>query len=158
MGDSTTPVSGGRLPERELVTRLVPDPATPPVYALLSGYLGRSSESGYCRLYLSPDLASYVEILESDIANVADESGVQTVWVKPAAVLRVTRAVRRQQADFLRGEISADFFRTAPADQDPFTLEDELGSADAVPTRTAHTCVPATCTLAFSCLTQPVCT
>jgi hypothetical protein len=157
MGDSKTPASGGRLPEHELVTRLVPDPGAPPVYALLGGYLGRSSEPGFCRLYLSPDLASYVEILESDIANVAEESGVQTVWVKPSAVLRVTRAVRREQADFLRGEISADFFRTPPAEQDPITLE-ELEPADAVPTRTAHTCVPATCTLAFSCLTQPVCT
>lgn len=153
--DSPEPTSG--LREHELVERLVPDPGAPPVYAVLRGFVGRSAEAGYWRMYLSSDLASYVDVLESDIAHVAEEPGqAQTVWVKREAVLRCTRVMpRRAQADFLRGEISADLSVSRVSDAVFLTDETAL---EAVPTRTAHTCVPATCTLAISCLTQPVCT
>jgi hypothetical protein len=88
------------------------DPATITDAQALHGFLGRSGEDGFWRLYLSPSLDSYLEISDQDIvASRALEERSSTagtiVWVKrEAKVRRVTVGTLQAQADFLRGDIA----------------------------------------------------
>jgi hypothetical protein len=88
------------------------DPATLADAQALHGFLGRSGEDGFWRLYLSPSLDSYLEIRDQDIvASRALGEGSSTVgtivWVKREAKVRhVTVGTLQAQADFLRGDIA----------------------------------------------------
>src|SRR3712207_301394 len=72
------------LKQDELVERLMPEPVmpeppagapgapgagprTPPDVLRLSGFLGQDTEEGYWRLYLTPNLDTYVKVAESDV-------------------------------------------------------------------------------------------
>jgi len=98
----------------KLIQKLVSDPANPPDVTVIKGFLGESHRPGYWRLYLSPDLKSYVEIAESDILHSQEVSENQSalggtlLWVKKGASLEHTRTVSKQvQAEFLSGDVAA---------------------------------------------------
>jgi hypothetical protein len=98
----------------KLIQKLVSDPANPPDVTVIKGFLGESHRPGYWRLYLSPDLKSYVEIVESDILHSQEVSENQSalggtlLWVKKGASLEHTRTVSKQvQAEFLSGDVAA---------------------------------------------------
>ena len=103
--------SGGSA---EFVRNVVPDPKNVPDVMLLTGYAGASSEEGHERLYLSPDLSSYVEIPRTAILHQAalpkeqDAHGGVTVWVKKDAALQYKMAPAAQaMAQYFAGAIQA---------------------------------------------------
>jgi hypothetical protein len=96
------------------VRQIVSDPKNVPDVMLLTGYLGASSEEGHERLYLSPDLSSYVEIPTTAILNRAplpveqDANGGVTLWVKKDAKLQYKLAPAAQAlANYFAGAIQA---------------------------------------------------
>ena len=84
--------------EDELVSRLVPNPARPPQALVIRGFLGRSSEKGCVRIYLSARLWPYVDIPQSEILHVQpiprelSPLGGSHVWVNQPAMQRSTGA------------------------------------------------------------------
>jgi hypothetical protein len=104
------------LKESEFVAELVPDPAQARSFTLLVGYLGKSPEEGYWRLYLNTKLNQYVDIVENDIVRSqplpTEQSslGAVRLWIKSNAQLSYTRVTSRQiQAEFLQGSIMRGF-------------------------------------------------
>jgi hypothetical protein len=116
LGTEEMPMADEKKPLKadKLIQKLVSDPATPPDVTVIKGFLGESHRPGYWRLYLSPDLKSYVEIAESDILHSQEVSENQSalggtlLWVKKGASLEHTRTVSKQvQAEFLSGDVAA---------------------------------------------------
>jgi hypothetical protein len=104
------------LREDALVEHLVPDPSQHQPAIQLTGFLGRSTEEGAWRLYLTSQLDEYVEFSEQDVLYTQSLSqersplGGTMIWFKPQTPLRHTRVLSRQvQADFLSGGITARF-------------------------------------------------
>lgn len=102
------------LKQDALVERLAPDPAAPADVVVLSGFVGTSARPGYWRLYLTADLAQYVEIADADIVHhqpIADTQstvGGTTLWVRRSATLAHTQTASREvQAQFLTGAIAS---------------------------------------------------
>jgi hypothetical protein len=95
----------------DFVARIVKDPANPPQTALLTGYIGASSEKGYTRLYFDPGLSSYVEIPDDAILHTQDAGdsgglGATHLWVKRDAELIYGPAgAQRPKGKFLEGPI-----------------------------------------------------
>lgn len=94
------------------VQQIVSDPKNVPDLMLLNGYLGASSEEGCERLYLSPDLSSYVEIPGTAILHRAalpteqDSNGGVTLWVRKDAALQYKMAPAAQAlANYFAGAI-----------------------------------------------------
>jgi hypothetical protein len=111
-----------KLQEEEFIQNLVPNPLQTPDVQLLGGYLGKSSQAGYWRLYLNPELTSYVDIAEKDIIysqlanNNQNSLGGTLLWVRRGAEIKATRTTSREsQADFLRGAIAASMARMGAA-------------------------------------------
>ena len=131
------------MQEEEFIQKLVPNPSQPPDVQLLGGYLGKSSQAGYWRLYLNPELTSYVDIAEKDIVysqpanNNQNSLGGTLLWVRRRTEIKTTRTTSREsQAAFLRGAIAASIARRGAAGA--------LGSIAALPsTFTVSEC--ATC-------------
>jgi len=105
-----------RLEENQFVAELVPDPANLRPFTVFVGYLGKSPQEGYCRLYLSAKLNRYVDISENDIIRSqslrTEQSslGAVRLWVQSNAQLSYTRVTSRQvQAEFLQGSILRAF-------------------------------------------------
>jgi hypothetical protein len=77
----------------DFVRSIVTDPKNVPDVMRLYGYPGASSEEGHERLYLSPDLTSYVEVPKSTILHrmevpaEQDPHGAVVLWVKRDAPL-----------------------------------------------------------------------
>lgn len=110
------------MEEEEFIQKLVPNPSQPPDVQLLGGYLGKSSQDGYWRLYLNPELTSYVDIAEKDIVhsqsakNNQNSLGGTLLWVRRGTEIKATRTTSREsQADFLRGAIAASIARRGGA-------------------------------------------
>ena len=99
-----------------LVDNLVVDPTRLPHVRVFVGFLGRSPEAGYWRLYLTPTLDRCLEISEEHImhhqslASEQNSLGGTILWVKQDApvVLRTRTDLRQAQAQFLQGEITTD--------------------------------------------------
>lgn len=100
------------------VRQVVADPKNVPDVMLLYGYLGASSEEGHERLYLSPDLSSYVEVPTGSILHRAqsaadqDPLGGVTLWVRKDAALKykmapAAQAAQRALAAYFAGAIQA---------------------------------------------------
>ena len=76
------------------VSALVTDPAEVPDVARFVGYRGASSEEGFARLYLNPELNLYLEIPEEDILlarpvpPAADPLGAVSLWVRRDSKIR----------------------------------------------------------------------
>jgi hypothetical protein len=99
-----------RLSEDRIVEALVPDPAKgPPNTTVLHGYLGRGTEGGTWRLYISPQLDQWIELDEAEILHsekLPDDQGTR-VWVRAGTELQVAQAsAQRVQAEFLSGPIA----------------------------------------------------
>jgi hypothetical protein len=97
-----------------LVERLVPDPAAPSPSTPLVGFLGRSTEEGRWRLYLTTAFDQYVEFDERDVRHSEPLSSSETslggtrVWLRQGASVQHTRVQSRQvQAEFLAGSIAS---------------------------------------------------
>jgi hypothetical protein len=104
------------LREDPFIENLVPDPSKIQGMTVFVGLLGKSARAGYWRLYLTMDLNEYVEFSQDDVAHSQplpkgqSALGGTMVWVKKEATLQYTRTVSRQvQAEFLQGDISAQF-------------------------------------------------
>jgi hypothetical protein len=100
------------------VRHIVADPKNVPDVMLLYGYLGASSEEGHERLYLSPDLSTYVEVPNVSILHRAeaarerDPEGGVTLWVKKDAALiykmaPAQKAAQQAMAYYFAGAIQA---------------------------------------------------
>ena len=103
------------------IRQIVSDPKNVPDVTLLTGYLGASSEEGHERLYLSTDLANYVEIPKAAILHQAplpkeqDPHGGVTLWVKKDAALQYKMAPAAQAlANYFAGAIQAGAQGAAP--------------------------------------------
>ena len=104
------------LKQDALVEKLVVDPSKTPEVKVLFGFLGRSPEAGTWRLYLTPQLDSYVEFSAEDMVHTQQLAAAQSplggtaVWLKRGATLKHTRTGTRQaQAEFVRGDIMSGF-------------------------------------------------
>jgi hypothetical protein len=104
------------LKQDPLVEKLKADPSEDPNVKMFTGYLGRSTQVGYWRLYLTPQLNEYLEINEEDISHnqsLATEQsplGGTMLWIRRGANVQYTRTVSRQvQAEFLQGDMTATF-------------------------------------------------
>jgi len=81
----------GAIAPAGFVDRLVADPAAPPVMVLLSGYPGSAAKEDHMRLYLTPDLAFWLDIPNEAVLHIletpADKNplGAVTVWVRSDA-------------------------------------------------------------------------
>lgn len=87
------------------------------------GLPGESDDAGWQRVYLSPDLETYVDVAADDVLHtqaVAGEQGglgATMVWVRKGARLRYTRTVAADaQSAFLQGPVTERFLPgSAPA-------------------------------------------
>ena len=156
-----------KLVEDPIVSRVVQDPSSPRA-KLVSGYLGKSSRRGYWRIYLTLDFSEYVEVAARDILHTeslgsADASG-SWVWIKDDAKMELVKPDdESSEARFLKGAIASKYignslfgdlvgFGGAAGVGLPKTFS--VTECATCPTDDgAHTCVPAVCTLATSCLT-----
>jgi hypothetical protein len=140
--------------------RATPDQAPTGIISY-TGLLGRSSRPGYWQLYLSLDMAHWIEISETDIVHSeqlpADRSpfgslGGTQVFVKADATLKTSTTVSKVH----------------PANEPPdeFDLDLQLGAGEAVtaalPTaaatcRTCRTNCGPTCPVANTCITCATC-
>jgi hypothetical protein len=77
-----------RPPAQSFIAKVVSDPARVPLVWILAGYLGDSSLADHRRLYLGPDLASWVEIPSDAIVHIEEIPGADNwlgavlVWVR----------------------------------------------------------------------------
>lgn len=111
----------GKRAAADFVSKIVKDPKQPPNTILLRGYLGASSDEGYTRLYLDPQLSDYVEIPDDAILNTqdipsSDQSplGGTYVWIqRDAEVLHGKVGSDRLKARFLEGRIYQQYMKGA---------------------------------------------
>jgi hypothetical protein len=91
MAQSQQPEQAG---EAEFVRRIVTDPKNVPDVMRLYGYLGASSEENHDRLYLNPDLSTYIEVPTDAIVHrmavptEQDLHGAAVLWVRRDAALK----------------------------------------------------------------------
>ncbi len=117
MEEQKEPEGGsGELNPDALVENLIVDPTKPIDVQVLVGFLGRSSEAGNWRLYLTPQLDNYVEFSEEDMLHTQSLTDAQSplggtvVWLRRDATLKHTRTGTRQAlAEFVRGDIMSNF-------------------------------------------------
>lgn len=106
--------SGGKggkgIPHHPLVEALASDPGKPPEKATrLFGFPGPAAESGATRLWLDPDLTSYVDVPDEAIVHsqTLDNDEGTMLWVEPEAKLTYsTTRSQEVQAEFLGGSIA----------------------------------------------------
>ena len=108
------------LVQEPFIEILVPDPASLPDVILLAGFVGKSNRAGYFRLYLTPQLNEYLEILQTDVVHqqtippTSNPLGGTLIWVKREAQLTHTKVATAQaQSQFLQGSISTQFLPKA---------------------------------------------
>ena len=110
---------GKGIPHHPLVEALASDPSKPPEKATrLFGFPGPAADAGSTRLWLDPDLTSYVDVPDEAIVHsqtLENEQGT-VLWVRPEAKLTYS-AVQSQevQAEFLAGSIAKGNLSAAAA-------------------------------------------
>lgn len=106
------------LKPSELVEKLTADSTRLTPSRMLTGYLGKTTQEGRWRLYLTPELDESVEFSENDVLHsqtLPDDALERTaVWIKQEASLQYTQTVSAQ-ADFLQGDITSGFLQQATA-------------------------------------------
>ncbi len=101
------------LRQHEMVDRVLGAAAEFPARGYrVYGFLGKDSEAGFWRVYLSLDLDHYIRVAEADIITVRDAANtppdqkMDEVWVKEDADLIETRALPKQmRTSFLSGPL-----------------------------------------------------
>jgi hypothetical protein len=104
----------------ELVETLVTDPSVKPDVAIVKGWIGQSTRTGYWRLYPAPDLKSFVEIAEDDIlmskpiaTNISPLGGTVVV-IKSTAKLHGEGGLSVDaRTAYLRGDVTRDLSSVA---------------------------------------------
>jgi hypothetical protein len=140
---------------KSLPDRLVADPKDPPELTMMQGWLGASSEAGYRRLYLDPELAQSLEIPDDAIVHTQEipaatsPLGGQWVWVKADAAIKQGPGIERLYARFLRGQIQQDFLAGVAGAGAVGTVGAPIGNTSPA------VCSPIPRTV-FNCPTQPV--
>lgn len=111
--DRPAPPPGRGANPANFVSRIVKDAQQPPDTAVLTGYLGSSSEPGHTRLYFDLQLSSFVEIPDDAILHVEETSSegaplaASYVWIRRDATLVHGRpGPERVRAKFLEGPIA----------------------------------------------------
>ena len=98
-------------PVHPLVAALNPDPSKPPRRTVkLYGLPGDSPGTGETRLWLDPDLTSYVDVPAESIAysKTLDDDAGTILWVDADATLSFGSVTSHAaQADFLTGSITS---------------------------------------------------
>jgi hypothetical protein len=110
MAQSQQPPRDG---EAEFVRAIVTDPRNVPDVMRLYGYLGASSEENHDRLYLNPDLSTYVEVPRAAVLHrmavptEQDPNGAVVLWVRQDAALIYKMAPAAQAlANYFAGAIA----------------------------------------------------
>jgi hypothetical protein len=105
-----------QLKQDPLVEQLVPDPGNPQPTIQLTGWVGKGTEEGLWRLYLTPQLDQYVEFSADSVVHSQplqkEQSalGGSTIWLKAGTPLQHTQIYSRQvQANFLSGGITSGY-------------------------------------------------
>jgi hypothetical protein len=162
------PREAGGNAAAEFVQNVVSDPKNVPDVMLLTGYPGASSEEAHERLYLSPDLSSYVEIPRAAILHQAqlpkeqDAHGGVTVWVKKDAALQYKMSPAAQaMANYFAGAIQAQAQGApagyeAPGGIQPTPTAVPTHAAVCLPTRQPHCHHPTVAASCAPCLTHAV--
>ena len=135
-----SPSGDDELQQDPLIEKLIPDPSQlPSGVVALEGFLGRSSKSGYWRLYRSvnnePSLEEFIEFREQDVVHSEalangqpPQRGTRVFFRSDTQVERVSvhserlpasEVSKRVQAEFLQGDITTDFLRHG-GEQPPF--------------------------------------
>ena len=116
MTGQTESGGSGELQQDALVEQLASEPSQLQPMRILVGFLGKSTQEGYQRLYFTPDLSEYVEVPPGGILHTRplppEQSalGGTMVWVKGDTTLEYRRIVSSQvQAAFLQGGDFAPF-------------------------------------------------
>ena len=152
----------------QLVSRLAPDPnAGPPNLRVMIGWIGASDRDDRIRIYTVLDFSEYVEVANSEVAHIERHASAvepSVVWLRSTAPVTVTRTPQResQQLAFLQGSLTSRFLGSATRlGMSGFggllgikSIPPQVSVCSSCPTDGGeHTCVPAVCTLATSCLT-----
>lgn len=115
------PSESDGMREDDFVSRFRPDPGQPATpYTKLVGFVGRDLEDGFLRVYLTAQLDTYVRVPAGDVLERRapdegeDSTGRSVLYVRQDADLdHVTPVARKLQADFMTGDITDGFLRTA---------------------------------------------
>lgn len=143
---------------------LVPDPANPPQLVVLTGYLARSSDPAYQRIYLDLAFRSFVDFEIDGLVHAvhthsdADPTGPSTVWVREEAALRPDEPQEQIAASLFEGEVvQRHFAGAAPAAAEPLAASTwPCGISLALCPTTG--CLPTPrCTLGSVCTATPRC-
>jgi hypothetical protein len=117
------------LKQDRLVEQLIPDPGNYQPTIQLTGWLGKGTEEGVWRLYLTPQLDEFVQFSEEQVVQTQPVQQEQSpldgtiIWLQSGTVLQHTRVVTRQvQADFLSGGITSGFMAGAVSSIPPALL------------------------------------
>ncbi len=100
-----------KLSRDRITEALVPDPTKPPRDSIaIHGYVGNSTDPSNLRLYLTPDMRTYVEIPEAEVLHsqqLPDDQGT-LVWV-PATLNLAHHSTQSAevQAQFLQGDMAS---------------------------------------------------
>jgi hypothetical protein len=110
MAQSQQPERDGQA---DFVRRIVTDPRNVPDVMRLYGYPGASSEENHDRLYLSPDLSTYIEVpREATLHRMAvpaeqDPNGAVVLWVRrDAALIQKAAPAAQALANYFAGTIA----------------------------------------------------
>ena len=126
-----------KLEQDDLVEMLSPDPAQRGPQGLIgTGWLGRSIEDGYWRLYPSPELDEYIEVAESDIVMrrpldpaISPLGGSVVVIKSTADLYSMARTPMNARAALLEGELASEF-AAAPRTTARVSNQGSLGNKD----------------------------
>jgi hypothetical protein len=135
MAQSQQPEQDGQA---EFVRQIVTDPRNVPDVMRLYGYPGASSEDNHDRLYLNPELSSYVEVPQSAILHrmavppEQDPHGGVVLWVRrDAALIQKAAPAAQALAHYFAGAI-AGAAAAGPVPQ-PWAAQYVAGAAAAAP-------------------------
>ena len=131
MSRPAEPTAGAGSVNREQVD-LTPNPLTrglrrnprvPNKSVRFTGYLGESDRPDHVRLYLDPELRSWIEVARRDVRHrEALEKGPQTLdvtvlWVKQSAVVGQGEiSAKQMQAELLKGELIEHYLPESVSD------------------------------------------
>lgn len=152
--DTTPPAAGPGVPDYEALRKHL---GAAGGLTVLVGYPTESDRGDvYRRLYLTPDLSAYVDILTDDIVSTLRlpttqyPLGETVVWIKRDAQLRYTHTstISRQiQAGFLHGEIASAYLPQSSS----FALSAAAGPGGGIkPDRVTPNCMTNNCVGTFA--------
>ena len=140
-----------RVRQHELVDRVMGGPTGFPARAqCIYGFLGKDSDAGFWRVYLSPQLDHYVRVAEADIVTVREAPATtqnerrDEVWIREDADLTETRAIPKQmRTSFLTGALVERLGASAYADvTTPYRRRPPVALGPVKPLTLVEDCAP----------------